>query len=73
MVGPKLISEAEDAVGPGFGGVEVVFGAFEGSEIFSGETFWKAFDRKAGKIVGHSIESWGFVWEVFICVEDGAD
>ncbi len=73
MVGSKFVSEAEDTVRLGFGGVEVIFGAFEGSEIFNREVFRKAFDRKAGKIVGHSIESWGFVWEVFICVEDGAD
>ena len=67
MVGPKFVSEAEDAMRAGFGGVEVVFGAFEGSEIFSGEVFRKAFDRKAGKIVGHPIESWGEVLRVFIC------
>ena len=66
MVGSEFVLEAEDTVRPGFGGVEVVFGAFEGSEIFNGEVFRKAFDRKAGKIVGHSIESWGFVWEVFM-------
>ncbi len=57
MVGSELIAKAEDAVGVGFGGVEVVLGAFEGSEVLSGEVFWKAFDREAGKIVGHSIES----------------
>ncbi len=65
--------EAEDAMGAWFGGVEVVVGAFEGSEVFNGEVFWKAFDRKAGKIVGHSIRSWGRVFRVFICVRDGAD
>ena len=57
MVRAELVAEAEDAVRAGFGGVEVVFGAFEGSEFFSREVFWKAFDREAGKIVGHSIES----------------
>ena len=56
-----------------FGGVEVVVGAFEGSEIFDGEVFWKAFDGKAGKIVGHSIESWGRTLGVFICDLDDAD
>ena len=56
MVGAELVAEAEDAMRAGFGGVEVVLGAFEGSEVFSGEVFWKAFDREAGKIVGHSIE-----------------
>ncbi len=67
MVGSEFIAEAEDAVGAGFGGVEVVFGVFEGSEVFDREVFWKAFDRKAGKIVGHLMESWGRVLRVFIC------
>ncbi len=57
MVGPELVAEAEDAVRARFGGVKVVFGAFEGSEVFSGKVFWEAFDRETGKIVGHSIES----------------
>jgi len=57
VVGPKFVSEAEDAMGVGFGGVEVVVGAFEGSEVFNGKVFGELFDRKAGKIVGHSIES----------------
>ncbi len=73
MVGAELVTEAEDAMGAGFGGVEIVLGAFEGSEVFGGEVFWKAFDRKAGKIVGHSIESWGRVLRVFICDRGGAD
>ncbi len=73
MVGSKLVSEAEDAVGAGFGGVEVVLGTFEGSEVFSREVFGKVFDRKAGKIVGHSIGSWGFFCGVFISVWGGAD
>jgi len=67
VVGPEFIAEAEDAVGVGLGGIEVVFGAFEGGEVFDGEVCWKAFDRKAGKIVGHSIGSWGRVLRVFIC------
>ncbi len=57
MVGAKLVLEAEDAMRAGFGGVEVVVGSFEWGEIFNGEVFWELFDRKAGKIVGHSIES----------------
>ncbi len=73
MVRAELVAEAEDAVGTRFGGVEVVFGTFEGSEFFSGEVFWKAFDREAGKIVGHSIESWGNVSRVFICARGDAD
>ena len=73
MVGPEFIAEAEDAVRARFGGVEVVFGAFEGSKFFDREVFWKAFDREAGKIVGHSIESWGEALRVFICDWDGAD
>jgi len=57
VVCPKLVAEAEDAVGVGFGGVEIVFGAFEGSKAFDREVFWKSFDGETGKIVGHSIES----------------
>ncbi len=73
MVGPEFVSEVEDAVGAGFGGVEVIFGTFEGSEFADGEVFGKAFDRKTGKIVGHSIESWGFAHRVFISIWGGAD
>ncbi len=67
MVGSEFITEAEDAVRVRFRGIEVVVGAFEGSEAFDGEILWKAVDRKAGKIVGHSIESWGGTLGVFIC------
>ncbi len=73
MVGAELVVEAEDAIRAGLGGVEVVLGTFEGSEILEGKIFWKAFDREAGKIVGHSIESWGEALRVFICDWDGAD
>jgi len=73
VVGAEFVAEAENAVGAGFGGVKVVFGAFEGSEVFDGEVFWKAFDRKVGKIVRHSIESWGIVLRVFICGRGSAD
>ena len=73
MIGSEFVSEAEDAVRAGFRGVEVVFGTFEGSEVFEGEVFGKVFDRKAGKIVGHLIESWGIIRRVFICIRDGAD
>ncbi len=73
MVGPKLVPETEDAVGAGFGGVEVVLGAFEGSKVFDREVFRKAFDRKAGKIVGHSIGNLGLVQRVFICDAGTAD
>ncbi len=73
MVGPEFVAEAEDTVGAGLGGVEIVFGAFESSEVFDREVFWKAFDRKAGKIVGHSIDSWGEVPRVFICDRGSAD
>ncbi len=73
MVGSELVTEAEDAVRVGFGGVEVVFGAFEGGEVFDREIFWKAFDREVGKIVGHSIESWGVIPRVFIRGGDDAD
>ncbi len=66
MVGAEFVAEAEDAMGARFGGVKVVFGAFEGCEVFDREVLRKAFDRKAGKIVGHSIESWGRILRVFI-------
>ncbi len=59
--------EVEDAVGAGFGGVKVVFRSFEGCKVFDREVTWEAFDGEAGKIVGHSIESWGGVLRVFIC------
>ncbi len=73
MVRPEFVAEAEDAVGAGFGGVEVVLGAFEGSEVFDGEVFWKAFDGKAGEVIGHSIEGWGEASRVFICDRGDAD
>ena len=73
MVGAELVVEAKDAVGVGFRGVEVVFGAFEGSEIFDRELFWEAFDWETGKIVGHSIETLGNILRVFIHGRDGAD
>ena len=66
MVGTELVAEAEDAVRARFGGVEVVLGVFEGGKVFDGEVFRKAFNRKAGKIVGHLIESWGIIPRVFI-------
>ncbi len=61
MVGPEFIPEAKDAVQVGFRGVEVVIGLFKWGEVFDREVFWELFDREAGKIIGHSIESWGFV------------
>ncbi len=73
MVGSEFVAKTEDAVGARFGGVEVVFGAFEGSEFFDRKVFGKAFDREAGKIVGHSIESWGEALRVFICGLADAD
>ncbi len=73
MVGPELVAEAEDTMGAGFRGVEVIFGAFEDGKVFDREVFWEAFDRKAGKIVGHSIERCGEGLRVFIDIWDGAD
>ena len=73
MRGAELVSESEDAVQAGFRGVEVILGTFEGSELFNRVVAWDAFDRKAGKIVGHSMESWGSVWRVLIRVGSGAD
>ncbi len=73
MVGSEFVSEAEDAVRVGFGGVEVVVGVFEGGEVLDRKVFGELFDREAGKIIGHSIVSWGFIQGVFIRDRDGAD
>ncbi len=73
MISAELVAEAEDTVGARFGGVEVVIGVFEGREIFDREVFWKVFDWEVGKIVGHSIESWGMVLRVFIHGRGDAD
>ncbi len=73
VVGTELVAEAENAVGVGFRGVEVVLGAFEGCEVFDREVVWEAFDWEAGKIVGHSIESCGGALRVFIRDWVGAD
>jgi len=53
--GTELVPESENAVRTRFRGIKVVLGAFEGSELVDREVFWKAFDREAGKIVGHLI------------------
>ncbi len=55
VFGVELVMKMEDAVGAGFGGVEVILGTFEWGEFFKGEVFWKSSDREAGKIVGHSM------------------
>ncbi len=55
MRGAELILETEDAVRTGFRGVEIVLGAFEGSELFDRKVFRELFDREAGKIVRHSM------------------
>ncbi len=73
MVGAELVAEAEDAVGAGFRGVEVVLRAFEGCEVFDREVAWEAFDWEAGKIVGHLIEILGSVPRVFMHGRGGAD
>ncbi len=73
MVGGEFVAETKDAMRAWFGGVEVVFRAFEGGKFFSGEVFWKAFDRETGKIVGHSIESLKGVLRVFIRGRGDAD
>ncbi len=51
----KLVPETEDTVRAGFGGIKVVLGTFEGSELFDRKVFRELFDREAGKIVRHSI------------------
>jgi len=55
VVGAKLISETEDTVRARFGGVKVVLGSFEGSELFDRKVFRELFDGEAGKIVRHSM------------------
>src|SRR6266446_4012755 len=55
VFGTELISETEDAVRMRFRGVEIVLGAFEGSELFDRKVFRELFDREVGKIVRHSI------------------
>jgi len=69
----ELVAEVEYAMRAGFGGVEVVFGMFEWGEFFDREVFWEAFDREAGKIVGHSIQLWGASWRVLIPAGSVAD
>ncbi len=54
----ELVSEVEDTVRVRLGGVEVVFGTFEGSELFDRKVFRELFDGEAGKIVRHSMGFW---------------
>ncbi len=69
----ELVAEVEDAVRMRFGGVEVVFGEFEGGKLFDGEVFWELFDREARKAVRHSIETLGLTCRAFILVRGVAD
>jgi len=55
VLGAELVLETEDAVRTRFGGVKVILGSFEGSELFNRKVFRELFDREAGKIVRHSI------------------
>ncbi len=55
VLGVELISEMEDAVRTGFGGIKVILGTFEGSELFNRKVFRELFDREAGKIGRHSM------------------
>jgi len=55
VVSPELVAEAEDAVGAGFRGIEVVFGTLEDGEVLDGKILWKTLDGKTGEIVGHSM------------------
>ena len=58
VLGVEFVPEAEDTVRMGFGGVKIVLGTFEGSELFNRKVFREVFDREAGKIIGHSMCSW---------------
>ncbi len=73
MLQAELIPKVEDTVGVGFGGIEVVLGAFKWSEVFNREVFWEAFDREVGKIIGHSMGVWSSTWRVLIHVGNDAD
>ncbi len=73
MVGSEFVSEAEDAMGAGFRGIEVVVRTLKGGEVFDGKVFGELFDREAGKIVGHSMEDRGFILRVLIQDGSGAD
>ncbi len=53
VFGVELIPEMEDTVSMGFGGIEVVLGTFEGSELFDRKVFRELFNREAGRIVRH--------------------
>ncbi len=73
VLGVELVSEVEDTIRAGFRGVEIVLRAFEGGELFDGKVLRKLFDREAGKIVRHSIGSWGVIPGVFIQDRGEAD
>ena len=73
VLGVEFVPEAEDTVRAGFRGVEIVLRAFEGGELFDGKVLRKLFDREAGKIVRHSIGSWGVIPGVFIQDRGEAD
>ncbi len=55
VLGVEFVPETEDTVRMGLRGVKVVLGTFEGGELFDRKVFREAFDREAGKIVGHSM------------------
>jgi len=58
VLGVEFVSKPEDTVRTGFRGIKVILGVFEGSELFDRKVLREAFDREAGKIVGHSIQLW---------------
>ena len=53
VFGVELVPESEDTVRAGFRGVKVILGTFEGSELLDRKVLREAFDREAGKIIGH--------------------
>ncbi len=56
--GAELVAETEDTVRTRFGGIKVILGTFEGSELFDRKVFREVFDREVGEIVGHSMCFW---------------
>ncbi len=66
VLGVEFVPEAEDTVRAGFRGVKIVLRALERGELFDGKVLRELFDREAGKIVRHSMGSWGVIPGVFI-------
>ncbi len=58
VFGVELVSEAEDTVSARLGGIRVILGTFEGSELFDRKVLRELFDKEVGKIVRHLMCFW---------------